>query len=86
MILLPYLIFSFVKSMMVDKSKLRKHTLIEYYRREIMRWEPDKVVLFFAPEVYDLEYFIQNPSAETFVIPPKSSLVDFYPDKKSRIC
>lgn len=81
MTLLPYFIYSFLRSAMIDKKHMRKHVLIEYHRRELMKCPLSTFILFFAPEVYEVGFYWYGEADDKFVLPPKFSLVDFVPDK-----
>lgn len=83
---LPYYIYSFLKSVMIDKTKLRKLAVIEYYRRELFKCDPARFLLLLAPELYMIGHHWYGETADKFVIPPKSTLVDFVPDKNRKSC
>jgi Sec23/Sec24 helical domain len=73
----PFLLYSFLRSDLMDKSMLRKLTRIEYMRREYMHCSPSRLILEIAPSVYDLSFHITSEHTDKYIMPPRLSVSSY---------
>lgn len=69
---LPYYIYCFKSSELLQKGKFREFNKVEVMRRELMQCEPLQFMLRIIPQIYSMGYYFEPKDTETeeFTIPP----------------
>lgn len=79
---LPYYVFCFIRSELLNQKIVRKLTHIETIRRKLMSCSPLNFLLEIAPVVYNLSYYNTSEPSDNFIIPPSQALLSLSADQQ----